>query len=204
MREIIVEVFNGHGTSRDGRAHREAPESLEVGVYHHFDPKAEMLELALDRVLGALEAVFEAREASQVAALERTRLVMRGAAPVACEQHSYLMLLLRLRGSSEIERQAKERRRAFDARLRPIFELSLLEGRLCVDIDSRPRRALHLWPHQLGRRVVPPSGLHPKQIADAVLLFMRGGLRLDLDGIRIGPARADRGLAPRSTSTPSL
>src|SRR5690606_1710766 len=97
-------------------------------VYHHFSSKAEMLESALSRVLDELDAVFAAPSANTGSADERIRAIVRGATRVACEQREYLTLLLRLHGNSEVEIAAMQRRRAFDARLRALFELSRDEG----------------------------------------------------------------------------
>lgn len=187
MLEIIVEVFNDHGYEAATLELIAKRLGLsKSAVYHHFDSKAEMLELALDRVLGALEAVFEAPEASEGTALERTRFVVRGAVRVACEQRTYLTLLLRLRGNSEVELRAMERRRAFDARLRRIFELSLREGTLRVDIDpGLAERFTFGLINSIVEWYRPSGGLSAEQIAEAVLLIMRGGLRPE--GMAIQP-----------------
>lgn len=187
MLEIIVEVFNDHGYEAATLELIAKRLGLsKSAVYHHFDSKAEMLELALGRVLGALEAVFDAPEAVQGSALERTRFVVRGAVHVACEQRSYLTLLLRLRGNSEVELRAMARRRAFDARLRRIFELSLEEGTLRFDIDpGLAERFTFGLINSIVEWYRPSGGLSADQIADAVLLIMRGGLRPE--GVAIRP-----------------
>ncbi len=186
MLEIIVEVFNDHGYEAATLELIAKRLGLsKSAVYHHFDSKEEMLELALDRVLGALEAVFEAPEASQGSALERTRFVVRGAVSVACEQRTYLTLLLRLRGNSEVELRAMQRRRAFDARLRHIFELSLEEGTLRFDIDpGLAERFTFGLINSIVEWYRPEGDLRPDQLAEAVLLFMRGGLRPEGMAIR--------------------
>ena len=58
MLDIIVEVFNDHGYEAATLELIAKRLGLsKSAVYHHFTSKAEMLELALDQVLGALEAV---------------------------------------------------------------------------------------------------------------------------------------------------
>ena len=179
MLEVIVSVFNDHGYEAATLELIAKRLGLsKSAVYHHFDSKSAMLELALDRVLGALEAVFDAPEANEGSALLRTRFVVRAAVRVACEQHRYLTLLLRLRGNSEAELRAMERRRAVDARLRRIFEDSLAEGTLRVDIDpGLAERFTFGLINSIVEWYRPEGGLRPEQIADAVILFMRGGLR---------------------------
>lgn len=179
MLEVIVEVFTDHGYEAATLELIAKRLGLsKSAVYHHFTSKAEMLELALDRVLGALGEVFEAPEATDGSALERTRFVVRGAVRVACEQRSYLNLLLRLRGNSDVELRAMERRRAFDARLRRIFELAREEGTLRSDIDpGLAERFTFGLINSIVEWYRPSGGLDPDEIAEAVLLFMRGGLR---------------------------
>jgi AcrR family transcriptional regulator len=187
MLEVIVGVFNDHGYEAATLELIAKRLGLsKSAVYHHFSSKSEMLELALDRILGALEGVFEAPEANTGPALERTRFVVRGAVRVACEQHRYLTLLLRLRGNSEAELRAMQRRRAFDAKLRGVFEQSLIEGTLRIDIDpGLAERFTFGLINSIVEWYRPEGDLRPEQIADAVILFMRGGLRPE--GMAIQP-----------------
>lgn len=187
MLEVIVGVFTDHGYEAATLELIAKRLGLsKSAVYHHFDSKAAMLELALDRILGALESVFDAPEATEGLAIERTRFVVRGAVRVACEQHRYLSLLLRLRGNSEAELRAMQRRRAFDAKLREVFEQSLIEGTLRIDIDpGLAERFTFGLINSLVEWYRPEGDLRPDQIADAVLLFMRGGLRPE--GMAIQP-----------------
>lgn len=179
MLEVIVGVFNDRGYEAATLELIAKKLGLsKSAVYHHFSSKSEMLELALDRVLGALEAVFDAPEANTGPALERTRFVVRSAVRVACTQHLYLTLLLRLRGNSEAELRAMQRRRAFDAKLRSMFEQSLVEGTLRVDIDpGLAERFTFGLINSIVEWYRPEGDLRPEEIADAVILFMRGGLR---------------------------
>lgn len=179
MLEVIVGVFNDHGYEAATLELIAKRLGLsKSAVYHHFNSKSEMLQLALDRVLGALEAVFDAPEANEGPAIERTRFVVRSAVQVACEQHRYLTLLLRLRGNSEAELRAMQRRRAFDSKLRGIFEQSLLEGTLREDINpGLAERFTFGLINSIVEWYRPEGSLRPEQIADAVILFMRGGLR---------------------------
>ena len=178
MLEVIVKVFTDHGY--DAATLELIAKRLGLSksaVYHHFDSKSAMLELALEQVLGALEAVFTAPGAVSGRANERIEFVVRGAVRVACEQRPSLLLLLRLHGNSEVELHAMERRRAFDARLRRIFELSLEEGTLRFDIDpGLAERFTFGLINSLVEWYRPGGRFTPEEIADAVLRFMRGGL----------------------------
>lgn len=179
MLEVIVDVFNDHGY--DAASLELIAQRLGLSksaVYHHFSSKAEMLESALARVLDELDGVFGAPEATQGAAIERIRFVVRGATRVACEQRRYLVLLLRLHGNSEVELRAMQRRRDFDARLRALFELSLAEGTLREDIDpSLAERMTFGLINSVVEWYRPGGKFDAEDIAESVLLFLRGGLR---------------------------
>lgn len=187
MLQIIVQVFTDHGY--DAATLELIAKRLGLSksaVYHHFTSKAEMLEIALKRVLDSLEAVFSAPEAIEGPAIERIRYVVRGATQVACEERAYLMLLLSLRGNSEVERHAMERRRGFDKMLRELFELSLTEGTLRADIDPGiAERFTFGLINSIVEWYRPDGRFNPEQIADSVILFMRGGLRPE--GVQIQP-----------------
>lgn len=178
MLEVIVKVFTDHGY--DAATLELIAKRLGLSksaVYHHFDSKQAMLEMALDRVLGALEDVFTAPQATEGAAQDRIRFVVTGAVQVACEQRPYLSLLLRLHGNSEIELRAMERRRSFDAKLRELFELSLSEKSLREDLDpGLAERFTFGLINSLVEWYRPGGRFAPEEIADSVLRFLSGGL----------------------------
>lgn len=178
MLEVIVGAFNDHGyeaATLELIARRLG--LSKSAVYHHFTSKEEMLDLALERVLGALAAVFEAPEAQEDPAIESTRFVVRGAVQVACEEQSYLTLLLRLHGNSEVERRAMERRREFDRMLRTLFERSLAEGTLRADIaPGLAERFTFGLINSIVEWYRPEGSMSPTDIADALLRLLSGGL----------------------------
>lgn len=187
MLQVIVEVFTDHGY--DAATLELIAQRLGLtksAVYHHFSSKAQMLELALTHVLDELASVFNAPEALTGPAIERIRFVVRGATVIACEQREYLTLLLSLRGNSEVERDAMQRRRQFDRQLRELFELSLAENTLRDDIDPGIAERLTFGLINSIVEWYRPGGKYsPDHIADSVILFMRGGLRPE--GASIAP-----------------
>ncbi|MCA0378934.1 MAG: TetR/AcrR family transcriptional regulator [Actinobacteria bacterium] len=178
MLEVIVKVFTDHGY--DAATLELIAKRLGLSksaVYHHFDSKSAMLELALEQVLGALEAVFTAPEAVTGLASERIEFVVNGAVRVACERQLALQLLLRLHGNSEVELKAMERRRGFDAKLKQLFELALTEGSLRADFDpGLAERFTFGLINSLVEWYRPGGRFTPEEIADAVLRFLRSGL----------------------------
>ncbi|MCI9888637.1 TetR family transcriptional regulator [Micrococcales bacterium 31B] len=178
MLDVIVEAFNDHGYDATslGIISRRLGLSKSA-VYHHFTSKEEMLELALARAVDSLRAVFEAPEAVAGPVAERVRFVVRAAVLVACEQLPYVTLLLRLRGNTDVERQAMEERRAFDARLADLFELASVEGVLRNDLQPRvvSRLAFGLV-NSVVEWYQPSGALQPEALADTVVALVTGGL----------------------------
>lgn len=178
MLEVIVEVFTTHGYDAS---------SLEViakhlglsksAVYHHFSSKEEMLELALEQALGALENIFDEAEASTLDAASRIRTIITRAVHVASTKRQYLTLLLRLHGNTAVEQRALERRRALTSRLVNIFEEARLEGTLRNDLDPwlAARYSFGIV-NSLVEWYQPDGQISPEDLAESVLLFVRTGL----------------------------
>lgn len=181
MLAVIVEVFTDHGYDASSLEMISRRLGLsKSAVYHHFSSKAEMLELALDQVLGALEQVFESAEAKEGAAVARIRYIVRAAVMVACEQRAGLVLLLRLHGNSEVERQAMERRRILTASLSKTFEAAQAEGNLRDDLDpGLAARFTFGLVNSLVEWHQPDGPITPDVLADTVLAFVRSGLRVN-------------------------
>lgn len=181
MLEVIVELFMDRGydaSSLDMIAKRLG--LSKSAVYHHFSSKAEMLEIALDRVLGELERVFDEAEAEETDAVLKIRRIVRGAVTVACERRQYLTLLLRLHGNSEVELRALARRRELTARLSRVFEQARTEG--SVRDDVAPPIAARLTfglVNSLVEWYRPDGPETPEQLADTVLKYVRTGLRVN-------------------------
>jgi AcrR family transcriptional regulator len=180
MLAVIVEAFNDHGydaTSLGIIAQRLG--LSKSAVYHHFSSKEEMLELALEKALGSLQEVFDAPEAASGPIDLRIRHVLRGAVTVACEQLPYLTLLLRLRGNTVVERRAMQRRRELDQRLRRLFELARDDDSVRDDIDpGLAERLTFGMVNSIVEWYRPEGPLSPEQLADAVVAFVRSGLRV--------------------------
>jgi AcrR family transcriptional regulator len=135
---IAVETFNEFGyeaTSMGTLAERLG--TSKSAIYHHFPSKEEVLNRALDYALSGLEAILDDPEAQAGTAEARLRFVVVEAVQVLCERLPYVTLLLRLRGNSVIERQALERRRAFNRAMAQLVEAASAEGSLRSDVDAR-------------------------------------------------------------------
>ncbi|WP_127794563.1 TetR/AcrR family transcriptional regulator [Agromyces sp. LHK192] len=136
--DVAVAAFNQYGydaTSMGVLAERLG--LSKSAIYHHFASKDEMLDRALDTALSGLERVVDETDASGGRAADRLDRVLRGAVHVLVEHLPSVTLLLRVRGNTDVERRALERRRAFDKRVTSLVEEAQREGSLRSDIDAR-------------------------------------------------------------------
>jgi hypothetical protein len=67
---------------------------------------------------------------------ERLGYVLRGAVGVLVDKLPYVTLLLRVRGNSDVERDALERRRAFDHDITALVRAAQEEGTVRADVDA--------------------------------------------------------------------
>ena len=179
MLEVVVAAFNERGydaTSLGVIADRLG--LSKSAIYHHFASKEQMLEVALSKALDALEAVFDAAEATTGPVVSRIRYVIRGAVIVLCEHKPFVTLLLRLRGNTPVELEAMRRRREIDRKLGLLFELSRDEGTLRADMDPRVAERLTFgMVNSIVEWYRPDGPITPEQLADSVLELVRTGLR---------------------------
>lgn len=141
--EIAVALFNEQGydaTSVSALAERLG--LSKAALYHHFDSKEQILEIALDDALGGLESVLERALAEHASAQDRLPAVISGAVQVLTSRLPQVTLLLRVHGNSDIERAALERRRVFDQRVAALVGQAQREG--TVRHDIRPAVATRL------------------------------------------------------------
>jgi len=174
-----VDLFITHGY--DATSVAAVAERLGLtksALYHHYESKEHLLRVALDEALGGLEGVLDEPGARVHAAGARLEYVLRGAVRVLVERLPYVTLLLRVRGNSVIERQALERRRAFDHTITGMVRDAQAEGTVRADVDPSVATRLVFgmvfscveWYRPTG-----PEGA--AELADDVL-------RIALDGLR--------------------
>ncbi|MBW9094482.1 TetR family transcriptional regulator [Microbacterium jejuense] len=134
---VAVDLFNEHGYDATSVADLAQRLGLtKSALYHHFDSKEQLLALALDEALGGLEGVLDDPEIAGAAPAERLAAVLRGAVLVLVDRLPYVTLLLRVRGNSDVERAALERRRAFDHRVTELVAQAQSTGSVRSDVDG--------------------------------------------------------------------
>ncbi|MDQ1060032.1 AcrR family transcriptional regulator [Arthrobacter globiformis] len=175
---IAVDVFNRHGY--DATSMGILAENLGISksaIYHHVPSKGDLLKLALDHALGGLEAILDQPGATSGAADARLEFVLRQTIAVLVERLPFVTLLLRLRGNTDIERNAMERRRAFDHKVAGLISAARDEGSLRQDIDPRTvTRLLFGTINSIVEWYKPGGSLSPEKLADDVITMAFDGL----------------------------
>jgi AcrR family transcriptional regulator len=134
---VAVGLFNEQGYDATSVADLAARLGLtKSALYHHFDSKEQLLSLALDQALGGLEGVLAEPAATAGDPAERLAAVLHGAVRVLVDKLPYVTLLLRVRGNSDVERSALERRRAFDHRVTALVAEAQAAGQVRADVDG--------------------------------------------------------------------
>jgi AcrR family transcriptional regulator len=175
---IAVDVFNRHGY--DATSMGILADNLGISksaIYHHVPSKGDLLKLALEHALGGLEAILEDPAATSGAADARLEFVLRETVAVLVDRLPFVTLLLRLRGNTEIERDALERRRAFDHKVAGLISAARDEGSLRQDIDPRTvTRLLFGMINSIVEWYKPGGPLSPQRLADDVITMAFDGL----------------------------
>ena len=177
--DVAVAAFNERGydaTSMDELAARLG--ITKSAIYHHVTSKVELLRMALDRALDALFAVTEEPGATTGPAIDRLEHVVRGSVQVLTAELPFVTLLLRVRGNSEVERQALQRRRRFDRIVTDLVRAAEDEGDVRPDVDPAvTSRLLFGTVNSLAEWYRPDGGLSADDLADALVATTFQGLR---------------------------
>jgi AcrR family transcriptional regulator len=174
-----VAAFNERGyeaTSMDELAGRLG--ITKSAIYHHVPRKDELLRLALDRALNGLFAVTREPGATSGPAIDRLEHVVRGSVRVLVAELPFVTLLLRVRGNSDVERAALERRREFDRIVSDLVRAAELDGSVRTDVDPAViGRLLFGTVNSLTEWYRPDGALSADDLADALVATTFDGLR---------------------------
>jgi AcrR family transcriptional regulator len=177
--DVAVAAFNERGyeaTSMEDLAARLGV--TKSAIYHHVPSKAELLRLAVDRALDALFAVTEQPAAGTGRAIDRLEHVVRGSVRVLAAELPFVTLLLRVRGNTDVERAALQRRREFDRFVTGLVATAEQQGDVRPDVDPAVTgRLLFGTVNSLVEWYRPGGEVSAEDLADAVVRTAFDGLR---------------------------
>ncbi|HEY2705804.1 MAG TPA: TetR/AcrR family transcriptional regulator [Candidatus Dormibacteraeota bacterium] len=176
---VAVEAFNQRGydgTSMEDLAH--ATGITKSSIYHHVRSKEELLRLAVSRALDRLFAMLEQPEACTGRSIDRLEHMVRSSVQVLVDELPYVTLLLRVRGNTDAEQWALQRRREFDRRVSEMVRSAVEDGDLRDDVDPRLTTRLLFGMINSVVEWYEPSGTgSATELADAVMRLAFDGLR---------------------------
>jgi AcrR family transcriptional regulator len=138
LTDVALRVFaeRGYdGASMDDVA--RAAGITKASIYHHVSGKEALLERGLTRALDALFAILDEPGATAGSALDQLRFIVRRVGETTLDLLPELSVLFRVRGASQIQRDALERRRSFDRHAAQLIARAQAEGSVRADIDPR-------------------------------------------------------------------
>ncbi|PVY95868.1 TetR/AcrR family transcriptional regulator [Actinomycetospora cinnamomea] len=134
--EVAARVFNERGYDATSMEDLSAAAGItKSSFYHHVRGKEALLRAALERALDGLFGILDEPEASTGTPLARLRHIVRRQVEVLAAELPHVTLLLRLRGNTETERWALERRREFDAAVTRLVREAQTTGELRAGLD---------------------------------------------------------------------
>ncbi|GEJ99473.1 TetR/AcrR family transcriptional regulator [Streptomyces sp. NPDC003388] len=177
---VAVQVFIERGYDGTSMEHLSRAAGIsKSSIYHHVSGKEELLRRAVSRALDGLFAILEEEPARAGRSVDRLEHVVRRMVEVLISELPYVTLLLRVRGNTETERWALERRRDFDHRVAGLLKAAAADGDVRGDVEVRLATRLVFgminsiaeWYRPDGR------GVSGREVADAVVRVAFSGLR---------------------------
>jgi len=180
-----IDLFNRHGY--DGTSIGDIAKDLGLtksAIYHHVPSKEHLLSAALDEALDELTAAVDAAVgtvpaggSADVPAYERLRAVVHQSVHILVAHLPAVTLLLRVRGNSEVELAALERRRLLDDRLARLVTDAVAEGSVRADLPPElVSRLLFGLVNSLVEWYRPGGQLDVDVLAGTVVAMVFGGI----------------------------
>lgn len=177
--DVAVRVFLDRGYDRASMGDVARAAGLgKSSLYHHVAGKEELLERALRRALDGLFASIDEPAVANRTPSERLDLVIRRTVEIMCDRPAEVALLLRVRGNTEIERWATQRRRELDRVMTTLVEDAIAAGELRGDLDpALVSRLVFGMSNSVVEWYRPHGRTRPEQIVGAISAIVFDGLR---------------------------
>ena len=147
-------------------------------IYHHVSSKNELLELAVGRALDGLAAAVDRSRQLAVPAVDRLDYLLRESVRVLVAQRPFVTLLLRVRGNTDVERRALERRPDFDGYVAELVAAAAADGAVRPDVDPVvTARLLFGMVNSLTEWVRPDGPVDVDALANAIGAIAFDGIR---------------------------
>ncbi|GLX49924.1 TetR family transcriptional regulator [Streptomyces hygroscopicus subsp. hygroscopicus] len=179
---VAVQVFNQRGYDGTSMEHLSKAAGIsKSSIYHHVSGKEELLKRAVSRALDGLFAILEEPGAGEGRPVERLEHVVRRMVEVLIAELPYVTLLLRVRGNTETERWALERRRDFDHRVAELLKAAAADGDVRPEVEVRlATRLVFGMINSIVEWYRPEArGASGREVSDAVVQLVFSGLRRD-------------------------
>ncbi len=169
----LLEVAVGEFITRGYDATSMEDLSRAAGItkssfYHHFSGKEALLRAALERALDKLFALLDSEGARAGTPLARLRHIVHGQVEVLVAELPYVTLLLRVRGNTDTERWALERRRTFDAQIAALVREAVEAGEIRAGVEpALAARLLSGLVNSVVEWARPGAGTLPADVARA-------------------------------------
>jgi AcrR family transcriptional regulator len=179
LTDVAFRLFAKRGfdaTSMDEIA--KSASITKASIYHHVPGKEALLAHGLERALTALFAVLEEAAVTQGTARDRLAAIVSRVAEVTMQMLPEVSVLFRVRGNSKTEREAMERRRAFDTIVTDLVRQGQEEGTVRSDVDaSLLTRLIFGMSNSVVEWYRPNGRRSAREIADAIsTIIFKGAL----------------------------
>ena len=146
-------------------------------IYYHVESKEQLLEEATDLALDNLQQVVDGAYAIDGGVEDKLRFLLDGAVHVLCEHQPETALLLRLRGNSETELCALERRREITRQMVELVEAGQREGAIRDDVPAGvAARLIFGAVNSIADWYSPDGSASPEEISNAMHKLVWSGI----------------------------